>query len=156
MIKRFWGLAEKWLTIKIGVEIRCCLTFFLALFYYCVYRLLGGVFQAEILHIAEMIAAAYLFGWVQALLHADYDQMDRLGLRQWAVLIGGGAAHGLVAWLCGWFGQSSAATALFAVYMVCCGLCTVLICHIKRAIDAKLLNDDLRAFQQRNGETGEE
>lgn len=156
MNKRLWGLAEKWLTLKIGVEMRCCLTFFLMLFYYCVYRLLGGVHQAEILHIAGMIAAAYLFGWVQALLRADFDQIDRLGLRQWAVLIGSGIVYGLTAFLCGWFGGSGTATVLFAVYMVCCGLCTVWICSIKRAIDAKLLNDDLHAFQQRNSGVGEE
>ena len=156
MNKRLWGLVEQWLTMKIGVEIRCCLTFFLMLFYYCVYRLLVGVGQAEILHIAEMIGIAYLFGWIQALLGAEYDRMDRLGLRQWAVILGGGVLCGLASLACGWFGGNAAVMMLFAVYMVGCGLCTVLICHIKRAIDAKLLNEELRAFQQRSGKCGEE
>lgn len=149
MIERLWGLVEKWLTIKIGVEIRCCLSFFLMLFYYCVYRLIGGNAQAEILHLAEMIAIAYLFGWVQGLLGQDFDRMDRLGLRQWGVILLSGAVYGLTAWLCGWF-ESGLAVLLFAVYMACCGLSTVCLCHIKRAIDAKLLNDDLRAFQSRD------
>ena len=48
---------------------------------------------------AEMMAAAYLFGWVQALLHADVDEMDRLGLKEWAVLISGAAVYALTAWL---------------------------------------------------------
>lgn len=150
MTKKLWTLVERWLTIKIGVEIRCCLTFFLMLFFYCVYRLIMGSAEANIWHIAEMIAAAYLFGWVQALLHADFDEMDRVGLREAAVMTLGAAAYTLTAILGGWFGGSALVTGLFMVYMVGCGLCTVLIYWIKRTIDAKLLNDDLREFQQRS------
>ncbi len=150
-------LVEKWLTVKIGVEVRCCLTFFLMAFYYCVFRLLNGSPEAAILHLAEMMGVAYLFGWVQALLHADFDEMDRLGLREWAVIIAGSAVYTLTAWLCGWYAGRPLALLLFFMYMVGCGLCTLLIYAIKRAVDAKLLNDDLRAFQQRNGEkAGEE
>lgn len=150
MNKKLWALVERWLTIKIGVEIKCCLSFFLMLFFYCVYRLLGGVTDANIWHIAEMIAVAYVFGWVQALLHADYDEMDHLGLKEWVVIIASGIVYGLTAWLGGWFDGSLAVTLLFLVYMIACGLCTLLIYYIKRSIDAKLLNDDLKEFQQRS------
>lgn len=156
MIHKLCRLMEKWLTIKIGVEIRCCLSFFLMLFFYCVYRLMGGVTEANIWHIAEMILMAYVFGWVQALLRADYDQMDQLGLKEWAVLMFSGAVYGFTAWLGCWFEGSWPITLLFALYMTGCGLCTVLICHIKRFIDAKLLNDDLKAFQQRAQNESEE
>jgi hypothetical protein len=152
MTKKFLAVTERWLAMKIGVEIRCCLPFFLMLFFYCVYRLLGGNRQAEILHIAEMIGAAYLFGWVQALLHADFDEMERLGLRQWAVILAGSAVYTLTAWLGGWFCGNAAALLLFFLYMIACCLCTLLIYGIKRAIDARLLNEDLRSFQQRSGE----
>lgn len=152
MTKKLLRLMERWLTIKIGVEVRCCLSFFLMLFYYCVYRLICGAYQAEILHMAEMMAAAYLFGWIQALLHADFDEMDRLGLREWAVILAGSAAYALTAFLCGWFGGDRLAQVLFFVYMVGCGLCTLLIFYIKRMVDARLLNEELRAFQQRGNE----
>lgn len=150
MSKKLWALIERWITIKIGVEVRCCLSFFLMLFFYCVYRLLGGVTEANIWHISEMIAIAYLFGWVQALLHADFDEMDRLGLREWAVIISGSVVYGLTAWLGGWFDKSVIAAMLFALYMIGCGLCTLLIYYIKRSIDAKLLNDNLKEFQHRS------
>ena len=146
MTKKLMALIGRWITIKIGVELRCCLTFFLMAFFYCVYRLLTG---ADIWHLAEMMAAAYLFGWVQALLHADFDEMDRLGLKEWVVLISGAAVYALTAWLGGWFAGSGLVTGLFFVYMVGCGLCTLLICYIKRTIDSRLLGDDLKAFQQR-------
>lgn len=149
MTKKLLALAERWLTIKIGVEIRCCLTFFLMAFFYCVYRLVTGSAEASIWHLTEMIAVAYLFGWVQALLHADFDEMDRVGLKEAAVMILGAAVYTLTAVLGGWFGGSALVNGLFMVYMVGCGLSTVLICWIKRTIDARLLNAELQAFQQR-------
>ena len=152
MNKKLWGLVERWLTIKIGVEIRCCLTFFLMLFFYCVHSLLLGAAEANIWHISEMVMIAYLFGWVQALLHADFDEIDHLGLKEWAVLLLGAGTYTLTAWLFDWFGGNGLATTLFLVYMIGCGLCTVLICRIKRAIDSKLLADDLKEFQQRSGD----
>lgn len=152
MRKKLWVVIERWLTIKIGVEIRCCLTFFLMMFFYCVYRLVCGSAEANIWHITEMILTAYLFGWVQALLHADFDEMDGLGLKEWAVMIAGAAVYTIAAVLGGWFDGQTLPAALFCVYMVGCGLCTVLICWIKRTIDARLLNDDLREFQQRSTE----
>ena len=152
MTKKPLALLERWLTLKIGVEVRCCLPFFLMLFFYCVYRLLCGSCQADILHIAEMVAAAYLFGWVQALLRADLDEMDRLGLREWAVILAGSVVYALTALLGGWFNGKPMIILLFFVYMVACCLCTLLIYSIKRTIDARLLNDDLQAFQQRSNE----
>lgn len=152
MKRKLLQLAEKWITIKIGVEVRCCLTFFLMVCYYCVYRLLTASGQAGILHLAEMAGAAYLFGWVQALLHADFDEMDRLGLREWSVILAGGAVYTITAWIGGWFTAYAIALPLFFVYMVGCSLCTLLIYYIKRTIDARLLNDDLQRFQQRSGE----
>ena len=150
MRKKLWTLIEHWLTIKIGVEVRCCLSFLLILFFYCMYRLLSGITEANIWHIAEMIGVAYIFGWVQALLHADYDEMDRLGPKEWAVIVSNGIVYGLTAWLGGWFDGNIAITLFFLLYMIVCALCTLLIYYIKRSIDAKLLNDDLKEFQRRS------
>lgn len=49
-----------------------------------------------------------------------------------------------------WFEKNAAVTAAFGVYMVVAYLCAFLIYKMKRAIDARLLNDDLRQFQQRD------
>ena len=74
----------------------------------------------------------------------------RKGLaRHRAVTALGAAVYALTAWLGGWFAGSGLVTGLFFVYMVGCGLCTLLICYIKRTIDSRLLGDDLKAFQQR-------
>lgn len=152
MTKKLMALIERWITVKIGVEVRCCLTFFLMAFFYCMYRLLTGSAEASIWHLAEMMGAAYIFGWIQALLHADFDEMDRLGLKEWTVLISGAAVYALTAWLGGWFAGSSLITGLFFLYMIGCGLATLLIYYIKRTIDSRLLGDDLKQFQQHEGE----
>ena len=148
MKKRLLILAERWLTLKIGVELKCCLSFFLMLFFYCVVRLLTGVHEASILHMAEMMLLAYLVGWVQALVHAEFDEIDGFGPKEWAVLLLSAGAYTLAAWGFGWMSQPLA-LALFLVYMNGCGLSTYLICRIKRTIDARLLNDDLKDFQNR-------
>lgn len=147
----FWG--KRWLTLKIGVEIRCCLSFFLMLFYYCVYRLMSAVTQASILHMAQMMLMAYAVGWVQALTHTDYDQIDGLGAREWGVMAFASIAYGAAGWGFGWFGGNAAAAWLFPAYMAGCALSTYLICRIKRAIDGKGLNEDLKAFQGRTKES---
>lgn len=152
MTKKLMALIERWITVKIGVEVRCCLTFFLMAFFYCMYRLLTGSAEASIWHLAEMMGAAYIFGWIQALLHADFDEMDRLGPKEWTVLISGAAVYALTAWLGGWFAGSSLITGLFFLYMIGCGLATLLIYYIKRTIDSRLLGDDLKQFQQHEGE----
>lgn len=152
MAKRFWGLAERWLTRKIGVELRCCLSFFLILFYYSAFRLLCGVKEASILHMAQMMLLAYLVGWAQSLLKADFDEIDGFDAKETAVLILGPAVYALAGWLWGWFGENQLATVLFFAYMIGCGLSTFLLCRVKRSIDAKLLNDDLKAFKNRDGE----
>ena len=42
-------------------------------------------------------------------------------------------------------------TVLFALFMVLAYLCGFLVYKIKRVLDAKQLNEDLRAFQERDG-----
>lgn len=151
MSKKLLSLLERWLTLKIGVEIRCCLTFFLMLFFCCVYRLLTGTLEVCILHMAEMMLLAYLIGWVQALLGTDMTETDQLRPKEWAVLTLCAAASALACHLFGWLDGNALAAALYLLYMIGCELSTFLICKIKRAIDAKLLNAALHDFQQRSG-----
>ena len=51
---------ELYLTKEIGIEFKACLYFFAILFFYCVVRLIGGVFVADMLHMLEMILACYI------------------------------------------------------------------------------------------------
>ncbi len=154
MSNKLLELIKRYLTRKIGVEIKCCLMFFMILCFYCGYKLLGGLPDANILHMLEMVILAYLLGWIQALIGSDFDEVDNLCAKDWAVVLVGSAIYTAVSLLFGWFDGNLMVTVLFAVYMIVTYLCIFLIYKIKRAIDAKLLNDDLRQFQHRHKEKG--
>lgn len=150
MNRKIREFIERYLTRKIGVEIKCCVMFFMILCFYGIYRLTCGVHNADIIHMLEMVLLAYLLGWIQALLGSDFDEVDNLCAKDWAVVLAGSAIYTAASFIFGWFDRSVTFTAIFAVYMIIAYLGIFLIYKIKRAIDAKLLNDDLRQFQQRD------
>lgn len=152
MSKKIHTFIERYLTRKIGVEIKCCLMFFMILCFYGGYRLICGFQDASIIHMLEMVILAYLLGWIQALMGSDFDEVDTLRARDWAVVLGGSFIYTFVAFVFSWFEKNLIVTAVFMGYMIIVYLCVFLIYKMKRAIDAKLLNDDLRQFQQRNRE----
>lgn len=150
MSKKSLGFIERYLTRKIGVEIKCCVMFFLILCFYGGYRMLCGTTDANIIHMLEMVIPAYLLCWIQALIGSDFDEVDKLCLKDWGIVLAGSAVYTLASFFFGWFDGDMAVTAIFAVYMIVSYLCIFLIYKIKRAIDAKLLNNDLKLFQERN------
>ena len=156
MSKKIHRFIEQYLAIKIGVEIKCCLMFFMVLCFYGGYRLLRGIHDANIFRMLEMVILAYLLGWIQALIGSDFDAVDRLRLKDWMVVIGSSAIYTLFSILFCWFGDHLVVTLTFAIYMVAVYLCIFLIYKIKRVIDAKLLNDDLKQFKQRNNKEWKE
>ena len=97
----------------------------------------------------EMVLLAYVLEWIQVLLHSDFDEVDRLGLKEWLVILIGSLVYAVAGHFGSWFDKSISVCAGFWLYMVVAYLCTFLIYAIKRAIDAKLLNNDLKHFQER-------
>ena len=154
MREKFRTLVEEYLTRKIGVEIKCCLMFFMLLCFYAGYRLIGGFQEASILYMIEMVILAYILGWIQMLVGSDFDEVDTLNVKDWSVVVSGSAAYSLASFVFGWFERDLAISFVFAVYMVIAYLGIFLIHQIKRAIDAKLLNNDLQKFQKREKEEG--
>ena len=149
MREKFRTLVEEYLTRKIGVEIKCCLMFFMLLCFYAGYRLIGGFQEASILYMIEMVILAYILGWIQMLIGSDFDEVDRLNMKDWVVVASGSAAYSLASFVFGCFERDFAVTFIFAVYMVIAYLGIFLIHKMKRVIDAKLLNNDLQRFQKR-------
>ena len=98
----------------------------------------------------EMVMLAYILGWIQMLIGSDFDEVDRLNIKDWFVVIGGSAIYSLVSFAFSWFERNIVITLIFAVYMVIAYLGIFLIHTMKRAIDAKLLNNDLQKFKQRD------
>ena len=97
----------------------------------------------------EMVLVAYILEWIQILLHSDFDEVDRLGLKEWLVILIGSLIYALVGHLGSWFNKSMGVGIGFWLYMIVAYLCTFLVYKIKRVIDAKHLNEDLKLFHER-------
>lgn len=145
------SLLERYLAVEIGIEFKACLYFFCILFFYSMYRLLGGSMEASILHMGEMIFLTYGMGYLQKYVLADFDEGDRLGIREIAFLLFCVGIYTIVSYLGKWFDRIISVTILYALYMSLAYICGFLVYKVKRTLDAKQLNEDLRLFQERDG-----
>lgn len=140
-------LWERYLTQEIGIEFKACLYFFAILFFYCMYRLVQGIFNAGMLHMAEMILAAYIIGYLQVYVFWNFDEADTLGGREWLGLGVCTVIYSLLSYFLKWFDKNIWVTVGFAAYVVVMYVCVFFIYKSKRRIDDKKLNEDLRLFQ---------
>lgn len=159
------SLLERYLVVEIAIEFKACIYFFSILFFYSTYRLIGGSREADVLHMGEMILLTYGMGYFQRYVLGNFDEGERLGVREALYLFLCVGIFAAVSYLGNWFGRSALGTVFFALFMVVAYLCGFLVYKLKRVLDAKQLNEDLRAFQERgagrksgegNGEEEEE
>lgn len=144
------SLLERYLVVEIGIEFKACIYFFSILFFYSMYRLLCGSMEASILHMGEMIFLTYGMGYLQKYGLANFDEADRLGLKEIVYLLLCTGIYTVVSWLGGWFDRRISVTILYALFMALAYVCGFLVYKVKRTLDAKQLNEDLRAFQGRD------
>lgn len=140
-------LWELYLTKEIGIEFKACLYFFAFLFYYCVFRLINGVYDASILHMTELILACYIIGYIQVYLLWNFDEADTLKAKEIVGMVGCTCVYCLLSWLFNWFNKNLLVTLIFAAYILLVYVCVYLIYKYKRIIDDKKLNEDLKLFQ---------
>ncbi len=145
------SLWERYLTKEIGIEFKACLYFFAILFFYCVYRLATGSAQAGILHMAEMILACYLIGYLQVYVLWNFDEADRIGGREITGVAVCTLLYGTLSYFLGWFDKRVPVTLGLMVYLVVAYLCVILIYRTKRRIDDKQLNEELAVFKTEHG-----
>lgn len=155
MNKQKLSFPERLLTQEIGIEFKACLYFFCILFFYCVYRLTLGREDASILHMTEMIFLTYGMGYMQLYLFSNFDEGERLGGKELFYIFLCSLIYTGVSFLGKWFDKSIAMSIGFMLYMMFAYVCAFLVYKIKRDIDAKLLNDDLKSFQERGKQHGE-
>lgn len=138
-----------------GIELKAALYFWCILFFYSAFRLLNGVWEAEILHLFQMIFTTYFMGYLQMYAFANFDEGERFGLKSflYAVLCSG--LYTAVAYVFRWLETSGVALLLFFCYLLLAYVCAWWMYKVKRAGDTKTLNADLKAFQERSKEHGE-
>ena len=140
-------LWEKYLTKEIGIEFKACLYFFAILFFYCMYRICMGVYDASILHMTEMIFTCYIIGYIQVYLLWNFDEADTLGTKEIAGIAICTALYSILSYLCGWFDKKIPLTLGLAAYLIVTYVCVYFIYKSKRRIDDKQLNEDLALFK---------
>lgn len=144
---------ERYLSKEIGIEFKACLYFFCILFFYCVCRMVGGDWNASILHMGEMILLTYGMGYFQLFCLNNFDEGEKLGVREVFYILLCVGIYTLVAWVCKWF-DSSLLLLFFALYLCLTYVCAFLVYKVKRNLDSKALNEELKEFQERNKEVG--
>ena len=140
-------LFERFLTKEIGIEFKACLYFFAILFFYCVYRLAMGIYDAGILHMAEMILICYVMGYIQVYVLWNFDESDVLGGKEWAGMLICTLFYSLLSYFLSWFDRKIWMSLIFALYLLLAYFCVFLIYLFKRRIDDKVLNEELKLFQ---------
>ena len=143
---------ERYIREEIGVEFKACLYFFCILFFYSVYRVIEGSLQASIVHMVEMILLTYAMGYIQLYLFSNFDEGETLGIKEIFYTMICTGIYTLVSYLGKWFDRSLTATICFAFYMIFAYVCAFLVYKAKRSIDEKILNEELKAFQERRNQ----
>lgn len=140
-------LWERYLTKEIGIEFKACLYFFAFLFFYCTYRVCTGSYVAQISHMAEMIALAYVIGYIQVFLLWNFDEAEKLGAKEIFGICICTVVYAIASYLFKWFDRNIYITIGFAFYVIFMYICTFLVYKCRRKIDDKILNSDLELFK---------
>ena len=146
--KKKVSVLERYLTKEIGIEFKACLYFFSILLLYCIFRVVEGSFNAEILHLAEMIISCYLICYIQVYCFGNFDEADGIGTKEIVGALVCTVIYCVVSYFGGWFYKKISYTLIFAAYLILIYVCIYLVYRVKRQIDDKLLNEELESFKE--------
>ena len=136
------------LLTEVGIEFKACLYFFAILFFYCMYRITQGSFQADMLIMAEMILSTYVMGYVQVYLLKNFEESDKLGAFEWMASILCSLIYVVVSFLFSWFDRKWLPELLFFGYVMLCYLSVFCIYYVRRHWDTEELNLELESFKK--------
>lgn len=139
---------RKILLAEVRIEFKACLYFFAILFFYCVYRMLQGSFQADMLVMAEIILTTYAMGYIQVYALKNFEESDRLGAFELLASIGCSLVYAGVSFLLAWFDRKWLPGLLFFGYMMVCYVSIFCIYYIRRHWDTEELNYELESFKK--------
>ncbi len=140
---------ERFLTKEIGIEFKACLYFFAILFFYSVYRIISGTWDANIIHMAEMIVLTYGIGYLQVYALSEFDEADSLGIKEIVYMFLCTVAYAAFSYFLKWFDKKLTVSLIFAAYVALTYFCAFLIYKIRRSIDNRILNEELKEFKKK-------
>ena len=99
----------------------------------------------------EMILSTYGMGYMQVWLLSNFDEGEQMGVREVGYMVLCAGIYTGVAVLCKWFDGIVGMAIAFYFYMLFVYICAFLVYKIKRDLDTRVLNEDLKNFQTREG-----
>ena len=114
------------MSYEIAIDIKTCIYFFMILFYYFTWQIIRGSLTSDIVLMVEMLAAAYVMGYIQMYLLGNFDEAEKLGKGEWLKIVLGSVTYAVASYALAWFARNLIATVLFFVYMVLCYGCIFL------------------------------
>lgn len=139
---------KKYLSFEIGIDFKTCIYSFIVLFFYCIYRIFQGSLLASIITMGEMIASAYMIGYIQVYLLKNFDEAEQLGILECFAVFLCSTLYTVVSYILDWYDRNISATLLFFLYMIICYLSVFLAYKIKRDMETAALNRELEDFKR--------
>ena len=140
---------KNYLSTEIAIEYKACLYFFALLFFYCLYCIAQGSFTASIIIMAEIIATAYIMGYIQVYLLRNFDEGEKLGGLECMAILLCSCGYTGISYLFQWFGRNGKVTFFYFLYMIFMYVCMFWVNKVKRDIDTKQLNEELEQFKKK-------
>jgi hypothetical protein len=109
--------------------------------------MIDGSFSADIICMAEMILTVYIMGYIQVYFLGNFDESERFGLKEGLASFICSIIYVAVSYLGGWYHRDLRLLVIFFLYMMFCYVCVFGVYKIKRDIDTKHLNEDLKSFK---------
>lgn len=139
---------KKYLSFEIGIDFKTCIYSFIVLFFYSIYRIFQGSLLASIITMGEMIASAYMIGYIQVYLLKNFDEAEQLGIQECFAVFLCSTLYTVVSYILDWYDRNISATLLFFLYMIICYLSVFLAYKIKRDMETAALNRELEDFKR--------
>ncbi len=147
---------KKYLFFEVRIDFKTCIYFFMILFYYSVFTILQGRLSASIIIMAEMIAAAYMIGYIQVYLLKNFDEADRLGRQEIVSVFLCSLLYTFISYFFNWYDRNIPATVIFLLYMLLCYLSIFLAYKVKRDMETAELNRELEYFKKMKKQNGKD
>lgn len=98
---------------------------------------------------SEMIFLTYAMCYFQIYIMKNFDEGEEFKIRELLLSMVCSGMYTLVSWMGGWFDGNVPATIGFFLYVILAYICGFLIYKIRRILESKALNEELKAFKER-------
>lgn len=141
------GIFKRYLSNEIVIDFKTCAYFFCIFFFYCMYLICGGVFEASVVYLLEILAATYVVSYFQIYLLNNFDEADKLGGKELLSILVCSLLYTFISYILGWFDKGILATGVFFLYMWVIYGSIFGANKIKRKLDTENLNKMLTEFK---------